>query len=153
MDTKNTPPGTGKFIPDKELVLLMASKVEDCNQVIHSNITKVTIVVEGKLKGERLYKYFYFTEDSIPPSIELKQFFLSYAARITNATLSLVEDDTKFIQLGNDVLSMDIFLKEYSHGLFPSINADDYIKVRDLELNKVAVIKINNSIQSIRRIK
>jgi hypothetical protein len=153
MNQKHTPPGNGNANDKLLLVESINGKINECDQVMQANICKCTIVVEGLLNGQRLYKYFYFNSDSVVPVAELKNFFLSYMQRMANAALHLVDTDRKFLQMGNDIIAVDDFLKDYTAGAFPSINVTDYDRVNKLEVDQVAVITINHSIQKVKRIK
>jgi hypothetical protein len=147
----HTQPNPG-IHPHKQVIDSIDQKVNDCLQVIESRILKLTIVVEGVWNTQRLHKYFYFREDSLIPK-EIYNFFVAYAQRMAQQAENLLDNNEKTVQLGNDIIQLDDLIKDYAIGLFPSIDAEDCQKLQALAVGSAAVIRINNSIQSIKRIK
>jgi hypothetical protein len=138
--------------PHKNVIDAINQKVNDAVLVIESRVHKLTIVVEGRHRDNRIHKTFYFNENSLIPA-EIYSFFMQWATRMAAQCEILLDSEVKFVQLGNDIIQLDDFLKDYSQGSWPSIHYGDYEKVKALKKGSTAVITINNSIQSIKRIK
>jgi len=156
MNQKHSPPITGNNQHNLELVTRMNETAQQCATIIHSTLTRCTIEVEAIHNGLHIKKRFHFgdhSERAVIPIAALKLFFHNYMSTVADAAFNLVDTDKSMLQYGTDIVTVQDFLKDYSQGNYPAINAEDYIKVRDLEVNQVAVIKINNSIQSVTRIK
>jgi hypothetical protein len=145
----NTKPDTGN-LSATQLKESLVNQVKDCEQVLHTRVTRLTIVISGFAGREAVNKVFNFPAGTVPEN-ELKQFFESYATRLSNQAFAL-ECGVPLIRYGSSIVSLDAFIKDYTAGIFPSMSGEDAAKLTALKPGEFAIIQVNNIAVNVQRI-
>jgi len=126
---------------DKQIVAI--------REVLQCRITRLTIVVAGRDGFQSVNKVFSFPSGSIPG--EIHNFLQDYGNRLCAEKLT-IQSEIVLIKLGDQVLELESFIKEYTAGLTPSIDADSAAALRALDLGGICSIIINNIPFPVKRI-
>lgn len=122
----------------------------ECREVIHSNLVKVTVVVQGRKGIEAVNKVFSFPPGAIPNA--LKDFFTSWANEMAQQKMILQSETVLLLVGSSQIVALDDFITDYTAGEIPSMSADDAAALKALQQKQIITIKINDCPLQVQRI-
>jgi hypothetical protein len=125
-------------------------RIEEINHILSSKLTKLTVTVEGVKDHAPFMKVIMFKDATVIPH-EARLFFEIIMQRELLYKMGL-ENKTKLIKVGNHVVELGDFIKEYSSGAEPSITLDTAAKLQALVPGQTVSIEINGQPYQVNRI-
>lgn len=150
MHPNPTPPAG---LPPASIQAELQAKTALINHLVEISsctITKLTIVVKGRNGKEAVNKVLTFPPGQVPP--EFLQFLESYSNTVAAEKMAL-QSNQVLIKIGSSrIVLLEDFIKDYTAGEIPSMNADDAAKLQALQYGETAIIQINELPLQVQRI-
>lgn len=134
----------------QKIIETINEQVKECQIVLESRITKLIVIVGGFKDREIISKVFNFPAGTVPEK-EIMQFFQEYATRISGEAFAM-KAGISLIRIGSDVISLVDFIKDYTAGDFPSMNAEDAGKLLEMLPGEYCIVQVNNTAVNVQRI-
>jgi hypothetical protein len=129
----------------QEQLTVIQSLVEHCKEILACNIHRLTIMVESRQTGRKVFK---FPPGTVPD--EIKQFFTVYANRLSCLKLTIEASQVQ-VRHGNITTTLIDFIKEYTAGVTPSIEAADVERLQRLDQGQEITIEIDGKPHQVQR--
>lgn len=147
MSNNNTPPGQSAAIRQRlAQIKQLQQSITDINE---GGILRAELRIVSRRGNEPLYYTFKFPPGAIPS--ELSDFLGVISNDLENERMQMLSDRILLV-IGNNVVDLDDFIKDYTTGdEISSVSPEDIAALRALLPSQHIIIKINDEPVAVRR--
>lgn len=131
------------------LIKSFQKELQDIEDVQRCQLRKVTIVINGSYQRTEVNKIFSYPTGAFLESF--KEFLQSYADQVRKQIAAL-QPAPRMLRLGNQIVSLDDFIKDFTAGEIPSIDQDTVNSISLMYVGATLTVIINNVSHQVTRI-